>query len=305
MSTIDCSACDNLRENAPEYVINGTTSTICASLANDTGLNPNLSTLHTNDEDLHDVNDCTIGRMAQEIEGYDVCDWKEFMQKYVPNNYELLKAMICSEGGQWTNIHDLWDFAKDICEKVEMAMWPTGTAYGVLPYATVASRQIGTINKKNGTPLLTVQERSLIPERYQPEAGAGIFYTRKKTVDCDNHCRIYEWIEPWFYRTYLSESAAYGDILWYAPKSTLQDTLGMTDVFWDRYSYEARGYTFNGTTASDHSDVWVQIVIDAQNMGDDYLTLVYRGSGYPSHSQGGLLLSGAQGDTFQVTVSNC
>lgn len=107
MSTINCEACSELRENAPDFVQNGVTTEICNSLANDTGLNPNLTSLHTDAEDLHNVNDCLIGSMDSAIEAYDVCDWKEYMHKFVPNLYEFNKAMICSLGGVWSYLHEM------------------------------------------------------------------------------------------------------------------------------------------------------------------------------------------------------
>ena len=109
MSYIDCESCSELRENAPDFVNNGVTSEICTSLKADTGLNPNLSPLHNDGEDLHTANDCLIGRMDAEIEKYDVCDWKEYMHQFIPNLYELLKAIICAIQGIWTNIHRLWN----------------------------------------------------------------------------------------------------------------------------------------------------------------------------------------------------
>ena len=105
MSNIDCGACNDLREYAPDFVQNGVTNKICNSLANDTGLNPNLTTLHTDCEDLKDVNDCLVGRMDGEIEAYEVCDWKKYMHKFIPNLYETIKAGICSICGLWKNIH--------------------------------------------------------------------------------------------------------------------------------------------------------------------------------------------------------
>lgn len=105
MSSIDCGACDELRETSPEFVQNGVTKTICNSLKNDTGLNPSLTTTHTDCEDLDTANDCLVGRLEQEIEAYEVCDWKTYMHKFVGNLYELLKAMICAICGIWTNIH--------------------------------------------------------------------------------------------------------------------------------------------------------------------------------------------------------
>lgn len=107
MSSIECGACQELRENAPEFVENGVTSTVCTSLQNDTGLNPSLTVLHTDKQDLHTANDCLIGQMDAQLEAFDTCDWKKFMHRFIPNLYELLKAIICSLGGSWTKIHYL------------------------------------------------------------------------------------------------------------------------------------------------------------------------------------------------------
>lgn len=105
MSTINCEACSNLRENAPDFVANGVTDSICESLKNDTGLNPNAVSLHTDCEDLHDANDCLVGSLDSKIEAHEVCDWKTFMHKLVPNLYELIKAIICSICGLWEKVH--------------------------------------------------------------------------------------------------------------------------------------------------------------------------------------------------------
>lgn len=107
MSEINCNACSELKENAPNFVQNGVTSTECSSLANDTGLNPNLSPKHNDVEDLHDVNDCLVGRMETDLEKYNACDWQKFMQMFIPNIYETIKAIICTIGGIWVYIHNL------------------------------------------------------------------------------------------------------------------------------------------------------------------------------------------------------
>ena len=103
MAEINCSACSELRENSSDFVVNGTSETVCTSLKNDTGFNP--SSGHTNCEDLDDANDCLIGLMAQEIDEYEVCDWKDFMKHFIDNIWNFLKAMVCSMCGLWTNIH--------------------------------------------------------------------------------------------------------------------------------------------------------------------------------------------------------
>lgn len=44
MSNLKCDACDDLRDTAPEFVNEGVNDKICASLQNDTGLNPDRTT---------------------------------------------------------------------------------------------------------------------------------------------------------------------------------------------------------------------------------------------------------------------
>lgn len=106
MATRNCSACADLQDYAPEFVLNGVTDTVSASLANDTGFNPNNS---RNDcTDLNDASDCLIGNMDDEIEAYDVCDWKTYMHNFVPNAYNMFKSFASALCGVWTNIHSLW-----------------------------------------------------------------------------------------------------------------------------------------------------------------------------------------------------
>ncbi len=108
MNVINCDACDNLREYAYEFATKGVTDTVCNSLKNDTGFNPTLTATHTDCEDLNDANDCLVGRMIDEVEAYESCDWKKFTKPFIKNLYNVLKAMICAICGIWTNIHGLW-----------------------------------------------------------------------------------------------------------------------------------------------------------------------------------------------------
>lgn len=118
---IDCSACEELRENAPNFVQNGITDTECNSLKNDTGFNPRLTTLHTDCEDLDTANDCLIGMMDGEIEKYEPCDWQKYMHKFIPNLYQFLKAEVCALCGIWTNIHQLWKNVRELWERLIQA----------------------------------------------------------------------------------------------------------------------------------------------------------------------------------------
>lgn len=110
MANVNCEACEALKQEVPELVANGFDDTMCASLQNDTGLKPSVG--HNDCTDLENLNDCLIGNMAEELEDYDTCDWKEFMRNFIPNLWTNLKAIGCAICGIWTNIHNLWTFAK-------------------------------------------------------------------------------------------------------------------------------------------------------------------------------------------------
>lgn len=109
MSQQSCSACNDLREYAPEFVVNGTTDEVGEHLKNDEGLSG--ANNHTDCEDLLDVNDCLIGNMIDELDGYEVCDWKDFMAAFIGNMYETIKAMVYSTCGQWCAINSMYNGA--------------------------------------------------------------------------------------------------------------------------------------------------------------------------------------------------
>ena len=104
MSKINCEACDDLKTYAPDFVANGVTKNVCTSLKNDTGLGTNGD--HTDCDDLDDANDCLIGQLGEEIDSYDVCEWREYMHRFVPNVHTMLKAIICAICGIWIKIHE-------------------------------------------------------------------------------------------------------------------------------------------------------------------------------------------------------
>lgn len=133
---INCNACNELREYAPEFVQNGVTDTVCNSMKNDTGINPQVSVTHTDCEDLNLANDCLIGRMDDELESYDSCEWKKFMHKLLPNLYNLLKLMICAICGLWVNVHDLWDQIDQLWAQIR----------SILSRLTAVENAISTIN---------------------------------------------------------------------------------------------------------------------------------------------------------------
>ena len=109
MKNVDCGACAELREDAPGFVKNGVTKAVCNSLKNNTGFS---SSNGNNDcEDLDNANDCLIGMMEQELNSFDVCDWKDFMREFIPNLHQIIKAQICAMCGQWTKIENFEDIS--------------------------------------------------------------------------------------------------------------------------------------------------------------------------------------------------
>lgn len=203
MSQPNCDACTNLREYAPMFTAYGISDDIAASLRNNTGLNSQLPVLHTNCEDLNDLNDCLIGRLGQEIESHDVCDWKEYMSKMVPNLYELLKAMIAGDCGQWDKIGDL-------CVLLQQQMQQNVDAYGILEGTKLrphAERWGGEIMTKNGIKAAEIQGMGDF-------FGFGIGYLKMNVRDCSGTYRVYEWIQPRILGYKLGSNVDYDDVLW-------------------------------------------------------------------------------------------
>ena len=91
MAKYDCGACEDLRQNAGSFVINGINSKMCDRLANNKGYSGNSE----NCEDVHDANDCLVGMMDNEVNSYEACDWKEFMHNFIPNLWTVLHSIIC------------------------------------------------------------------------------------------------------------------------------------------------------------------------------------------------------------------
>lgn len=140
-----CSACDDLKETSPNFVVNGFTSSMCTSLKNNTGLV--ASSGNDDCEDLNDLNDCLVGNMAREVESYQACDWKKFAKEFIPNLWTTLKAIICAICGLWTNVMclnkkvELLTFAPSV-----VAFRGGGTASAAVSYTDlVAGQDVGTL----------------------------------------------------------------------------------------------------------------------------------------------------------------
>lgn len=128
MAQRSCSACDELRNDAPNFIVNGLTNTEIASLKNNTGLNPS----NNNDdcEDLNNMNDCLIGNMEQEVDAYDVCDWKAFMNVFIDNLWNVLKAMIAAICGLWTAMKNWQKLLDELACKINYVLGGKSYSFG-------------------------------------------------------------------------------------------------------------------------------------------------------------------------------
>lgn len=89
-----CNDCADLRDNSSDFYVNGVTDRVCESLENNQGFSPD------NDDDncsaLHKADNCLINTLIDKLPAYDVCDWKEFMEEYLPNQFNMNEAIICA-----------------------------------------------------------------------------------------------------------------------------------------------------------------------------------------------------------------
>lgn len=136
----DVNACEELCEIAPEFAESGVTDAICASLQANTGLNPYAAVLSDNITDLPIAIDCLIGRLDDEVDCYETCDWKAFMHNMIPRFYTMMKAFVCAETG-------LWEKAVASCEQIQMQQ-----EIGVEIVNPVNSSDIGAKFEGVGTP---------------------------------------------------------------------------------------------------------------------------------------------------------
>lgn len=124
----DCSVCNELVDVSPDLVVNGITPEICASLQNDTGLNPGDE--RTDGQDLDLMNSCLIGRQTDELEALELCDWKEFFYGLIPNIFNMFKAIICTLCGVWGHIHNIEDEVEQLWNSFDQLKEEVGTGMG-------------------------------------------------------------------------------------------------------------------------------------------------------------------------------
>lgn len=288
MAQKNCSACDDLRNDAPNFVVNGLTNTEIASLKNNTGLNPSNS---NNDcTDLNNMNDCLIGNMEEEVELYDVCDWKDYTKELVGNLWTMFAGIIASICGIWSNIASiLKEIAslkkknEELCELIDQIVNPSLLGYGTLPLADTSAmraRRCGTAtNKVYKKP----DDGSLNPytKMYQ---NIGISYASITKESCSSSREeMIEWIAPSHYLYELVAGAEYGDVLWKISKSEAQSVIGISDYLWQAFSESS--WTWTQTALSPSRQLaWIEITVgdSSVGLGANEMGVVFRGCTAPN-----------------------
>ena len=221
MSIVNCEACSELRENAPNFVQNGVDSTVEMSILNNTGLNPVRAVASTNCEDLKLVNDCLIGRLGQEVESLDVCDWKDYMSRFVPNLYEELKAMILAECSLDLRV-------SSICELVMSTFTPTVRRAVVYAndYTALNPSAVSYGHLTNAIYLPSLGE-GIRKEVYSP--FFGITYTYDEYVGCagSGSMRLFSFV-PSMYQARAGSGLTYGAVAWYITYAECVAAMGDT-----------------------------------------------------------------------------
>lgn len=234
MKEINCEVCEDLASYAIDLVSNGeVTEKVCTSLANDTGLNPDLTILHTDCEDLEDMNDCLIGRPEQDLEKYDNCEWRKFMKKFIANLHTFNKAVLCAICGIWTNIHNLWsglseangriddleDRVDDLCQLLNQQINQNMDVYGTLPgtgFDGADARKGGEINTIDGSPALIIGQHGSWD-------GVGFYYKKSVYLSCDGTSKTYEWFQPYLRNYQYNTQVSFNDCIWKCSVTQLRE----------------------------------------------------------------------------------
>lgn len=276
MAKVNCSACDSLREDAPNFVVNGLGTTECNSLKNDTGLNP--SSGNNDCTDLENMNDCLIGNMESEIELYDVCDWKDYMRKFVQNAWTMFKGINCAICGLWANVTSLRKKNTELCALIDALINPPLSRYGTLTNdlgEQYPDHKGGTIGIKSNKKIVVPMEQSELSDPVWKAQNMGIYHGKQKMAKCsDGTCQSYEWIAPNTvgYRVNPDLELEIGDILWYATKAECV-AWGISDDMWNAFSISSwtwQGYGLG--SSSKRALVWLRLAVT-----NNRLELTYQG----------------------------
>lgn len=272
MANYNCEACEDIRTTAPNVVVNGLGETECTSLKNNTGLSP--SSGHDDCTDLNNLNDCLVGNMAQEVDAYEICDWKPFMKKFIPNVWTTLKGIICAICGIWTNITALKSSVDNMCDLIAAQLRHPVKIFGSTPNLGIPAQQGGSISTKNGVPIITPLARSEVAsDDAWKQQNVGFRYGVLKTKDCDGRCKEYEWIAPDLYAYKFNANVApeYDDLIWSIDKASVLGRMGMSQQMWN--IREANPIQWTTDWAAGRAIIALRLSVE-----NDRLCLRYRGA---------------------------
>lgn len=279
MAKVNCNSCDELREKSPNLIVNGLGDTECTSLANNTGLNP--SSGNDDCDDLHNLNDCLIGNMEQEIDAYDVCDWKDYMRKYVENSWTVFKGIICAVCGLWTNIHELETKTDDFCVLIEQMISPKVPVWGRLPLANTEEMLARRCGWADATKVNAQAGGGDAPASLKPYQNIGLYYAKKTITSCSNgRQEVIEWIAPSTYLYDLKAGASSGDVLWKISKSEAQSVMGMSDYLWDALATSS--WTWHETALDTRQMAWLKLTVGTDGLSSNELGIVFMGCAAPN-----------------------
>lgn len=105
MAKSTCTACNQLNDTATDFLENGVTDSICTSLGNDAGFN--ASDDRDSCDDLKDANECLTKTLHDILPAFDSCDWKDYMEEYSANDFNMKQAMICWMCGMQEQIYNI------------------------------------------------------------------------------------------------------------------------------------------------------------------------------------------------------
>lgn len=100
---INCNSCSELLNEEPNIEKNGLSQENIDNLINNEGLKAGKDTTN-NEHDLNNMNDCLIGNLAEQIESYENCEWKDAVSQLATNIKTVLEAIIAGETGLWEYI---------------------------------------------------------------------------------------------------------------------------------------------------------------------------------------------------------
>lgn len=281
----NCQACQDLQNDAPNFVVNGLTATEIASLKNNTGLSP--SNGNDDCEDLNNMNDCLIGNLADEVDAYDVCDWKPFTKNFVGNVWSVFGGVIAAICGLWTNIKNLWSKVNgydtridDMCKLLEQVVSPSVPVWGTLPLAntpTLLARRCGSsTNKVSAQP-----GGGDAPESLKPMQNMGIYYSSQTVTSCSNgRQEMLEWICPSTYLYDLKSGVESGDILWKVTKADAQSVMGMSDFLWNTFAEE--GWTWRATGLGNRQIAWLRVEVGKNGLASNEMGVIFLGCSAPN-----------------------